>query len=157
MRAALAGRLVPELKRRGFVGPDKIDGNRTSHEYTRTSGSGTEHLVVQFDKHKRPRFILNVWVMPSGGLDELIKRGVLFIQGRVAPRPGPCTSFWFRADRPWWHRLVGKNSTLENEAVAQALSYFDAIEDWFRDPRATSHVRIIWCDYSNTEECLTSR
>jgi hypothetical protein len=36
LHEALSTRLVPELKRRGFSGPDEIGGNAILHDFTRT-------------------------------------------------------------------------------------------------------------------------
>src|SRR5689334_14425670 len=56
-REEITQRLVPEIKRRGFVGPDEIGGNALVHQFERKTEKQHELLSIQFDKHQRPRFI----------------------------------------------------------------------------------------------------
>ena len=139
-REAISLRLVPELKRRGFVGPEKIKGNAVLHDFVRHSGTQTESLSIQFDKRQRPRFILNVHVEPAEGWDEFLKKGGSILYGRISPGGGIGTGAWFRADQPWWRRLFGHSASREEAAVDQAILCLDAIDDWFSNPRPTEVV-----------------
>jgi len=147
LRNSISARLIPALKARGFSGPDKISGNIISQEFTRPKGSDTEIVDIQFEKRQKPRFVINLRIEPPGGSEEIIARGSLSIQGRITPNRGVCTRSWFRADRPFWQRLLGMQSTLEDQAVTQALAFLDAIDDWFREPRDTPAVRTITFDW----------
>jgi hypothetical protein len=152
LREAVTRRLLPELKRRGFTGPEKISGNALAYEFSRARAERDERLSVQFEKKQRPRFILNIWIEPPGGAEALIRSGGVWIQGRVSQKKGAFTGSWFRAERPLWQRLVGMNSSLEEDAVDQALMRLDAIDDWFQNPRETDLVRIISCRYRSAEK-----
>jgi hypothetical protein len=140
LREAIARRVLPELRGRGFQGPDKISGNATIHAFVRLSASGSEHLSIQFDKYQRPRFVLNVWVEPPEGIRTFIERGGAHLQGRIAPGNRFSTRGWFRGDRPWWQRLVNRNSTRTEAAIDEVLARLDAIDDWFSSPRDTKTV-----------------
>jgi len=79
LREAISRDLVPELKQRGFTGPDKIAGNKIDHEYVRKSPKQLEVLSIQFDKYQRPRFILNTHIDPAEGCGKAM-------EGRAAYR-----------------------------------------------------------------------
>jgi len=149
LRETVAARLVPELKRRGFSGPDKIGGIAISHEFRRMTNGRDERLSVQFEKRQRPRFVLNIWVEPPGGVESLIDVGGTWIQGRVSQTKGAFTRSWFRADRPLWQRLIGKRTSREQEAVSQAIAYLAAIDDWYEHRRETDIVRVMTFTYPN--------
>lgn len=149
LRDAVTRRLIPELRRRGFGGPERISGNAILHYYSRERSGRTERLSVQFEKRQKPRFILNAWVEPPDGIEGVIKREETLVQGRIAPGGGVGTGSWFRADRPWWQRLVGIRASLEEKAVDQALERLDAIDDWFSNPRETDVVRVLSIRYRN--------
>jgi len=151
LRLVLSERFIPALKKRGFSGPDRLDGAASCHNFTRPRGRDIEFVVIQFDKRKSPRFIINLWIEPPGGSEEIIRTKGIWMQGRVAPNRGVRTGQWFRADRPWWQRLIGNKTTLESDAVDQALSFLDAIEDWFREPRNTPAVRTLRFDWSTVK------
>jgi hypothetical protein len=155
LRETVTNRFLPELKRRGFVGPEKIRGNAIFHDFSRSRNGMTERLGIQFEKRQKPRFILNAWVEPPDGIDGLIKREETLLQGRISPGGGLGTGAWFRADRPWWQRLFASNSSLEEEAVDQALAKLDAIEDWFQNPQETKIVRVLSIHYRNPEKKTT--
>lgn len=152
LRDAIERRLIPALKARGFTGADRINGNRVSHEYRRPRGAYVEFVSIQFEKRQRPRFVLNLWIEPPEGREAIIARGGVSIQGRIIPNRGVLTWSWFRADRPLWQRLLGRTSTLENRAIEQALSFLDAIEDWFREPRDTAAVRTSRIDWGKVRD-----
>jgi hypothetical protein len=152
LRDEVTARLVPELKRRRFIGPDKISGNAIFHNYSRPREGGVDRLSIQFEKRQKPRFALNVWVEPSDAIVGMVQREETLIQGRIVPGRGVMTGSWFRADRPWWQRMVGIRSSTEEHAVQQALSRLDAIEDWFRNPRATDVVRVVSSRYRNLKK-----
>ena len=143
LREAVTKRLVPELERRGFTGPDKISGNAISHDFLRKRSGRDERLSVQFEKRQMPRFILNVWVKPPSSIENPVEGEEPQVHGRISPGRGGSTASWFRADRPFWQRLVGIRSSLEDEAVTQALARLDAIDEWFQNPRETDVVRVL--------------
>ena len=139
-RDEITRRLVPEIKRRGFVGPDEIRGSTVAHSFERKTPKQLDRLSIQFDKHQRPRFILNAQIDPPEGWPGYERDGGTLLLGRIAPGGGIGTGGWFRADTPWWLRLFGAASTREKEAVDQAIACLDAIDEWFRSPRRTRVV-----------------
>lgn len=88
-REEISRRLVPELKRRGFAGPDEIRGNALVHQFERKTEKQQELLSIQFDKHQRPRFILNAQIDPPEGWSGYERAGGLMLTGlKFSSHPG---------------------------------------------------------------------
>lgn len=136
----LTRRFLPALRARGFVGPDRINGNALIHEFRRSASSGFHILSIQLDKWQRPRFVLNLHVEPPEGLEAVIARGGTIVQARAKPRSGGFTRNWFCADRPWWQRLFGITSSREHEAVSEALAMLDELEAWWQTQAFSKNV-----------------
>lgn len=128
LRDELSTRLVPALRARGFTGPTRITGNATWYEFSRAGPHGQQRIDLRLDKYARPRFTLDLHsVPPAGATWEMV--------GNLQPQ----RAAWFRADRPWWQRLVGIRSTLEEETVSQAIALLDEVDAWFEKlPRLAS-------------------
>lgn len=140
LREELTTRLVPLLRQRGFEGPERIAGNALFHDFRRPPAAGVDVLSILFDKYQRPRCVFNVWVEPPDGLDALVRRSGTWRQGRVQPRGGASTTRWFRADRPWWQRLLGNTATREREAVSEAITILDEIDRWWTVQETSPHI-----------------
>ncbi len=152
LREELTARFVPALRQRGFNGPDRISGNGLLHEFRRSRGGVVHVLSLQFDKYQRPRFILNVHVEPPEGLEPVMARGGTVVSGRAAPGRGGGAGSWFRADRPWWQRLVGISSTREQEAVSAAIAMLEEIEHWWDVQAPSEHIRTWPTTYRSPHE-----
>lgn len=120
---------MPALRARGFTGPDRIAGNATWHAFRRAHPNGEQRIDLRLDGYARPRFTLDLHVVPPEGT-------AWVNMGNLQPR----RAAWFRADRPWWQRLVGIRSTLEQEAVSRALALLDEVDAWFDAQRSSGHV-----------------
>jgi len=141
LRAELSQRLVPVLLSKGDCGPSELKGNALVHEYQRSTAQGTQVLAIQFEKHQLPRFVINVYVEPPGGIQSLAQNGGTIISGRLKARPGATTRSWFRADRSWWQRMVlRRRDTLEKEAVELCLSLLPEVEAWWTSQTASPHI-----------------
>jgi len=125
----------------GYRGPSEIKGNALVHEYRRTAPRGTQVLQIQLDKRELPRFIINLYVEPSEGMQAVMRDGGTIISGRLKARAGATSRSWFRADRSWWERVVLRRSdTLENEAVQQCLSLLPEVDAWWDTQSASPHI-----------------
>ena len=60
LRELLTKHYVPLLFGAGFSGPNKISGNKLSHDFTRKAGEETYHLSIMFEKWQRPRFVVDL-------------------------------------------------------------------------------------------------
>jgi hypothetical protein len=141
LRAVVSEKLVPVLLARGYQGPSELRGNVLVHEYRQATTQGTHVLEIQFEKYQRPRFAINLFVEPPGGMESLTRNGGTIISGRLKARPGATTASWFRADRSWWERVILRRSgTLENEAVELCLSLLPEVEAWWGTQRASPHI-----------------
>lgn len=143
LRDELTQRFIPALHQLGFDGPDRITGNKLDHGYRRVASDGVQCLSICFDKWQRPRFALDFWTEPSDGINALMQRGGELVQGRAIPGWGRDTGAWFRADRPWWHLLLGLVSTREQHAVSSAIEMLTEIEHWWHDPKPGRHITVI--------------
>ena len=143
LREELSTRFVPLLRQRGFEGPARLAGNAVSHDFRRKAATGVQVLSIQFEKYQRPRCVLNLWVEPSEGIEEVLRRGGTVVQGRVTARPGSSTRDWFRADRPLWQRLLGNTSTREREAVSEVVALLDELDRFWESQAASPHVLIV--------------
>ncbi len=140
VRQQLSDRLLPELRRRGFEGPSKIDGNGLLHEFRRRKGDNTQVFTIQFEKYGLPRFVINVHIEPTAGVRSILTRGRTIVAGRATPKRGRLTTgTWFRADQPILKRLFGSRSR-EAEAVSEVLAMIEEFEDWWSNPRPTEHI-----------------
>jgi hypothetical protein len=151
LRAAVSSSLVPALRSAGFEGPASIKGNALLHEYRRRSSTGTHVLRIVFEKHQRPRFALNFYAEPPEGMEHVISRGGTVIAGALKAKKGPYTRHWFRADRPWWQRvLLRQRETMENDAVALCLSLLPEVESWWTTLSPSTHINSWQVKYRGT-------
>jgi hypothetical protein len=65
LREELTRKFLPALRSLNFKGPERIAGNGLIHEFRRSAGPVFHVLCVQFDRHRRPRFILDLSIVPS--------------------------------------------------------------------------------------------
>jgi len=141
LRASLSKKLVPVLIAKGFRGPSDLEGNSLFHEYRRSTDQGTQVLEIQFEKRQLPRFVINLYVEPLGGVKALMRKGGTIMSGRLKARMGATTRSWFRADRSWWKAMIlGRRGTLENEAVDLCLSLLPEVEGWWATRRSSLHI-----------------
>jgi hypothetical protein len=141
LRAAISEKVVPVLLSKGYQGPSELKGNALVHEYRRSTPQGTHVLEIQFEKYQRPRFAINLYVEPPGGMESLTRNGGTITTGRLKARPGATTRSWFRADRSWWEQMILRHSdTVENEAVELCLSLLPEVEAWWSSQRASPHI-----------------
>jgi hypothetical protein len=61
-------------------------------------------LVLQLEKHGRPRFLLLFHLEPPEGMEDVMARGGNVIAGAVAPHQGTSSRHWFHADPGLWQR-----------------------------------------------------
>ena len=141
LRQALSEELVPVLLNSGFAGPATIKGNALLHEYRRPAGRGVQVLSIQLEKNQLPRFILMFHVEPEEGIERVIAEGGTVVSGCLKARPGPWLKSWFRADRPWWQRVVLRQTdTLEREAVRLCVAYLPEVEAWWNSQAPSQHI-----------------
>jgi hypothetical protein len=143
LRDELTKRFVPALHELGFNGPDRISGNTLDHNYRRVVLNRIQILSIHFDKWQRPQFVLDFWIEPPDGFDALMQHGGEFIQGRAHPGWRWGTELWIRADRPWWHALLGLTSSREQHAVTFAIEVLPQIERWWHDHKPTKHISVM--------------
>jgi len=141
LRAELSQRLIPVLLAKGYRGPSELKGNALVHEYRRSTAQGTQVLEIQLEKYQLPRFVINLYVEPPGGIQSLTQSGGTIISGRLKARRGATTRSWFRADRSWWERMIlRRRDTLEKEAVELCLSLLPEVDAWWTNQTPSPHI-----------------
>ena len=143
LRDELNARFVPLILKHGFCGPERLAGNATLHYYRKPVGATVQVVSIQFDKRQRPRVTVNFHEEPPEGISILTARSPFTLsQGRLTPRPGGFTRSWFRADPPFWLRLLGVRSTTEKKAVTELLDLFGEVEEWFKTKSVGPHLSV---------------
>jgi hypothetical protein len=136
------------LLSKGYRGPSELKGNALVHEYKRSTAQGTQVLEIQFEKYQLPRFVVNLYVEPTSGIQSLTQSGGTIISGRLKARSGATTRSWFRADRSWWERTVfRRRGTLEKEAVELCLSLLPEVDAWWTSQTASPHISSLPVSY----------
>ena len=141
LREALSEKLVPEIKDRGFTGPEKISGNGLFHEYKRKSGGETHHLAIQMEKRAKPRFVIHLSIEPKDGYDYIYKNGGTFHEARVQQSEGGFTLSWFRADYTIWEKIKRASHNKAILAVDSCLSVLPEIDEWWSTRKSTTHIK----------------
>jgi hypothetical protein len=158
LRELLTKRYVPLLFAAGFRGPEKISGNKLFHDFTRKVGEETHHLSIMFEKRQRPRFVIDLDIEPPGGYEPIVTNGGEVIQGRLTPVPErPFTRSWFRADPPWWKRMIFPHTpTRENEAVEECVRLWPEVEAWWAIRSDSKHIKALTVKYPGTKNLKDS-
>lgn len=132
--------LLPELRRRGFDGPSRIDGRAAVFEFSRRDGDARHVLTLQLEKRGLPRFVLGLAVEPPEGFAALTARGGIAMSGQLRPRRDAGLRGWFRADPTLWRCLRGDRASRHVEAVAACVALLPEVEAWWRDPKSSAHI-----------------
>ena len=143
LRIEIEQRFLPLIRQRGFEGPAKLSGNQILHEFFRSTSEGRQCLSIQFEKYRKPRVVLNLAMEPTVGFESFMQSGGTIVQGTVTWKPGGMTGSWFRADRPLWHRLLGRHGTTESAAVTAMISCLNEIDRWWDTQTETVHIRVL--------------
>ncbi len=129
----------PEKKRNEF------------YPYRRSGEERDEIIEVQFDKHNRPKFVLNFGVVPANGIIDAYGRFVsrknvqiahLVQHGRLYSLP--YSMFWFSPNALFGFRTT-KYSV--EKAVAHLIHLFWQVERWFEIGELNPNIRL----YTNQE------
>jgi hypothetical protein len=121
-------------------------------DFRRFSQDRIDVFDLQWEKHGRPRFVVNFGQTPSVGVihfgeyvpPEKVLSYMGARSGRLQPRRGADTSSWFRQDRSFFKRLVLRQPLRPaEEVVEELLSLFQELERWFEQGRLGLHMRLL--------------
>ncbi len=137
LKRALEKSFLPLLREKGFSGPlERLSGNCSSYEYSRKMGAVTQTMSIQFEKRKKPRFVINFNEQSPGGVD-------LLLSGRLQPRNSPSLGAWFRSDPHWIFRLFGYRRLRDADLVISELIHlFPQVEHWWNTKEAGPNLRV---------------
>jgi hypothetical protein len=127
LRRAVAAAFVPVAEAAGFT-TDPRDMPAIL-AFRRSAGPRVQIVEIQWDSYGRPRFVLNYGTCPADGIEvdgrrfppDQVAAGWLPDAGRLQPRRGTGPGAWFRQDRPWTHRLLGRPALRPTQEVAAEL------------------------------------
>jgi hypothetical protein len=149
LRQAIKRTFVPFLAERGFS-PDMRHAPWFL-TFRQISAHAVHVCDIQWEKYGRPRFVVNFGKCSAKGvifLDEHLLPGDIFpantpVHGRLQPGKSPNTGSWFRQDRPVFRSLF---STMKlyppDEVVAQLVSLFAEVEEFWRTGTIGPHIRL---------------
>lgn len=135
LREQLSKRFIPHLQSRGFAqAKDSAKGNGRSSfpfgTFIREHGAGSDIIEIQFDKHSRPKFIINFSLRSESDLVQSF---------RLHPRPKSAAWFTMRT-------FFGLRSaeTCARQVVDQLMNLFPEVESWFTDRVVGKHLRRLY-------------
>ena len=145
LRKAVRSRLVPALIAEDFLPLADADGTLRFH---RPATAVVHLLEVQWDRHDRPRYVVNYATCPADGLrigerqyaPDAVFAGWLPDSGRLQPRPGPTSASWFRGDVAWPLRLLGRRPPAADAVVDATVRLLPELWRYWREGRPGLHM-----------------
>ena len=139
--------LTAFLENKGFH-PLDVDAETGTLDFYRDVQGKREFLAVQFEKHGRPRLVLEAGECPKDGLSmqgvniplEQVSLGNLLLRARLQPKEGQSSRAWFRADT-LRDRLFPKSSFAR--VFSEITALFPQIENWFVSKTSDKNLNII--------------
>jgi hypothetical protein len=149
LRRAIRTTFEPFAAQRGF----ETDRSQLPTFLTfRRRRDGVVQLVeIQWDTHGAPRFVVNFGVCSAEGLEidgrrfsvEEVAAGWLSTGGRLKPGRAATTRGWFKQDRSWLQRVLGREPLRPaEEVVAELIDLFDEIELFFQTGRTGPRITL---------------
>lgn len=145
LRKAVRSRLVPALIAEDFLPLAEADGALRFH---RPAAAVVHLLEIQWDRHDRPRYVVNYATCPADGLrvgerhfaPDAVSAGWLPDSGRLQPRPGPTSAAWFRGDAAWPLRLLGRRGPDPDAVVDATVRLLPELWRYWREGRPGPHM-----------------
>jgi len=150
LRRELKKRFYPFVAAYGF----QIDMMHSpfSIEFRRMTAERIDVFDIQWEKHGRPRFVVNFGHCSTSGAvhfgEQVAPDRVLSYMGsssgRLQPRKGSGTCAWFRQDRSFFRRVVLRHQPrTAAHVVDELLCLFPELEAWFRQQHLGPHMMIL--------------
>lgn len=148
LRKALKSIFYPHAQSLGF----EVDSRRQPQfvDFRRVEGDTIHIFDIQWDKHHRPRFVLNFSEAPLSGVEfggKQIQLNEICTAhcgsfNRLQRSRGGGLSNWFQIRRPILEQLISFKRCYEPEEIAaQVVLYFDEIEDWWSKKSVGPHIQ----------------
>jgi hypothetical protein len=151
LRDAVKKLFIPYILSRGFhedkrelFKPDPYGHLR--RRFMRWNGNKLELLNIQFDKHGRPKFVLNFGVVPPEGVETLFEY-VKQIEADVVHLP--VTGRLYNSNRylmRWFGfpliRIPLIRDPSAEDIVRRAIRLFPQVEAWLREGKVGPNVRV---------------
>ena len=148
LRSELKRRVLPLAEARGFV----VDERKLpqSIEFRRTAGDAVHVFGIQWEKYGKPRFAVHYGTCPAAGLrvgpDLFPPRDVLVSwladAGSLQPRRGSSSRAWFRQDRSFISRLIGRpRLRTPGEVVDELLTVLPELQRYWDTGSVGPHMR----------------
>lgn len=141
LRAVVRDLLLPHIYSRGFQDDTREvfkrkPGGHLRHGFTRWNGETLELLEIQYDRHSRAKFVVNLGIVPPVGIDYC---GYHYAQQEADVSIAKPARLY--AGRSWRMRWFGfpllrvpllRNPSAE-DIVNVAIRMFPQVEAWLRD------------------------
>lgn len=121
-------------------------------EFRRVFESEMHIFDIQWEKHGKPRFVVNFGKCPVEGVGfngEILSPNQVSPahcspRGRLQPGKGPTTLSWFRQDKPLLTRLLSREPLYPpDQVVGQLIALFSELEAFWQDGNTGPHLRIL--------------
>ncbi len=150
-RDVVKNRLIPFILSRGFqedrrelFRPDPYGHQR--RRFMRWNGDRLELAEIQFDKHGRPKFTLNLGTVPPEGVDtyfghvKQLNAGIVHLSKKARLYAGNAYLMrWFGF--PFLKIPLIRNPSAE-DIVQRAIRLFPQVEGWLRQGTVGPNIRV---------------
>jgi hypothetical protein len=147
LRAVLEARFFPYVESVGFIRDKRKEPRIVC--FRRWTDSTMQIFALVWEKHGRPRFVIQFAEAPLAGIDSrgehVLAEDVLpgnfgLLRGWLNPSPG---TMWFRLDdQPLWRRLISRQRNDPNQVVDLLLKLFSEVTEWWEKKTKGPHLEV---------------
>jgi hypothetical protein len=146
LQTALETRFFPHVESIGFI-RDKPKESRII-SFRRRTDSAMQLFAVLWERHGRPRFIVQFAEAPLAGIDsrgehvpaeDVLPGNVALLRGWINPALG---SRWFASVRPLWRRLLWGQRNDSDRVVELLLALFPEVTEWWKTKTEGPHLKV---------------
>lgn len=121
------------------------------YEFRRLHEGQAHSFDIQWEKHGKPRFVVNFGICPADGVrfngemlsPDQVRPAHCSVKGRLQPGKGSMTSSWFRQDKPLFARLLSRDSLYPpSQVVGELITLFPELDAYWRDGQPGHHLRL---------------
>jgi hypothetical protein len=147
LRRELRRTFVPFAEQRGFTFDQRYAPQ--FWEFRRIRDGNLQVFDVQWARHGSPRFVVNFGVCSATEIEvhgqKLLPQSVSPAHcargGRLQPGKGSSLRHWFRQDKIWWERLLGRQAMYAPEQVCGSLMVlFEELEAFWQSDTLGPHM-----------------
>ena len=150
LRQALKRTFYPRIRAAGFT--IDMSNQPQSTTFRRITGGVLDVFDIQWDDHRKPRFVIN-FAQATGPRTDPYGAAIPLeklcpyqceLRLRLQRRRGGAFGCWFQLRRPLVEQVMSFSREYKPDEVAlQVIEYFPEMEDWWRNGRVGPHVHVL--------------